>query len=124
MKVSNFEEFKLRVNKALLLRDMNVSLNYKLYEFKFSEEHGMWEITKNGLLHCTWGPAAIHEDGTQEWWYMGQRHREGGPAVIRPDGSEEWWYMGYKHRADGPVEYWYMGEKVSTKEDIDGRKKS
>jgi hypothetical protein len=31
---------------------------------------------------------------------MGHLHREDGPAIIHANGTEEWWYMGLLHRTD------------------------
>jgi predicted lipoprotein with Yx(FWY)xxD motif len=45
-----------------------------------------------GKLYCNGDkPAAIHANGTQEWWMNGQLHRDGDkPAIIAPDGTMQW----------------------------------
>ena len=53
---------------------------------------------KLGMLHRENDqPAIIHENGTQEWYFNGQRHRINKPAVVFPDGKEEWYCNGVLH---------------------------
>ena len=61
--------------------------------------------TKAGdrYLHRIDGPAVIHPNGYQEWWYFGRKHHDKGPAVIYPSGRQEWWCLGKLDRKDGPA---------------------
>ena len=50
---------------------------------------------KNGQKHRVNGPAEIHLDGYEAWFFEGNRHRDGGkPAVSFPNGNKEYWEHG------------------------------
>ena len=77
-------------------------------------------IRKNGLFHCTDGPAIEWKNGNKEWYLNGKRHREDGPAIEFTNG-EVWYQNGKRHRTDGPAIVWASGEKFWY---IDGNKYS
>jgi hypothetical protein len=50
---------------------------------------------KDGELHREDGPAVQNTtSGYQAWCVNGLRYREDGPAVERADGTQEWWFHG------------------------------
>jgi len=57
---------------------------------------------RDGLKHRDKGPAEVHNDGYQAYYYMGAKHRVGGPAVVYPNGREEWWEKGKLLRVTNP----------------------
>lgn len=57
-----------------------------------------------GKRSNTDGPARVKADGTRMWYWNGLQHNENGPAVIRPNGE---------------VEYYYLGTRCKTAEDLD-----
>ena len=63
-------------------------------------------IYKDGLLHCTFGPAIRWPDGTKHWYQNGKMHRIGGPAMQIGKGGKRgksWYWNGLLHRTDGPA---------------------
>lgn len=44
-----------------------------------------------GKLHRETGPAAVYDDGLQQYWLNGKIHRDDGPAMIWPDGRQQYW---------------------------------
>ena len=64
----------------------------KLYLIYINKYYGMiecWNLNKK--YHRNDGPAAIWDDGTQEWFQYDQLHREDGPAVIWHNGDKQWY---------------------------------
>jgi hypothetical protein len=45
---------------------------------------------ERGQYHRENGPAFIHIDGLQSFWFNGKIHRIDGPAAIWADGYQEW----------------------------------
>lgn len=56
-----------------------------------------------GDLHRVDGPAELHPDGSEMWYYGGLLHRLDGPAISHPSGYRVWSQNGYTHRLDGPA---------------------
>jgi len=49
----------------------------------------------NGQKHRERGPAEIHPDGYQAWFWKGLRHNKKGPAIINPkENYKEFWING------------------------------
>lgn len=53
-----------------------------------------YEFTKNGRLHCTYGPAKFSSNGSDEWYIDGHLHRLDGPATVK-NGRYVWALNGY-----------------------------
>lgn len=49
-------------------------------------DYGNWVTYENSekQYHRIGGPAAIFEDGSENWYKNGKLHREDGPAIVRP----------------------------------------
>lgn len=64
-----------------------------------------WEKLTVSIPHRQNGPAISYPDGTQYFYEFGRLHRNPlqGPAVIHSDGSEEYWFEG-RHLAPIEVE--------------------
>lgn len=64
-----------------------------------------WEKLPVSIPHRKNGPAISYPDGTQYFYEVGRLHRNPlqGPAVIHSDGSEEYWFEG-KRLAPAEVE--------------------
>jgi hypothetical protein len=86
---------------------------------------GSKAIYKNGLLHCTFGPALRWPDGTKHWYQNGKMHRIGGPAMQvgrGGKGGKAWYWNGMLHRTDGPAtdfpkfKAWYLYGKEITED--------
>jgi hypothetical protein len=50
----------------------------------------------DGEKHRQNGPAEIHPNGYEAWYWRGVLHRDKGPAVTYPDGKTEYWIHGKK----------------------------
>lgn len=62
----------------------------------------VWENSE-GNLHREDGPAIIHLDGSEGWYFDGKPHRKGGPAIIYSDDNKIWYLNDKLHREDGPA---------------------
>ena len=50
---------------------------------------------KGGKKHRLNGPAEIHTNGYEAWFFNGLLHRDGDkPAVTQPNGDTEYWVKG------------------------------
>lgn len=80
-----------------------------------TDDAGTVRYLLDGQPHRIGGPAVIHIDGTEEWYFEGALHRDGDqPAVISSTGEREWRRFGQLHRdgdkparvsPDGAAEY-------------------
>jgi hypothetical protein len=104
----------IRSNRALYnwAIDRTNQEQLKKHWLKFNGSH---YHLPNGWLHRTDGPAIIHLNGVQTWYYDNKIHRDGGPAV-EAITFHEYWQHGLKHRINGPAidalnrkEYWIDG---------------
>lgn len=93
-------------------------------EKPFSMEGGNKVYRLNGEYHRVDGPAIIHPDGGEEWYFDGHRHRTDGPAVSLPGKFKQWWMNGVLHRDEGPAveaedgyKAWYCHGKLLWEED-------
>lgn len=77
-----------------------------------------WKL--NGLKHRIGGPAVIHNNMDEEYWFMGKRHRIGGPAVIKYAIDLERWDIRHPNSKEAykvvDIEYWYNGKKYNKEE--------
>ncbi|MEI8270528.1 MAG: hypothetical protein WCG45_04100 [bacterium] len=48
-------------------------------------------------------PAIVYENGTKEWYCLGDLHRVEKPAVEYSNGDCEYWRVGLRHRDNGPA---------------------
>jgi hypothetical protein len=53
-------------------------------------ENQYW-YNEEDQLHREDGPAFIHIDGLQSFWFNGKLHRTDGPAAIDINGYQEWY---------------------------------
>lgn len=68
-----------------------------------------WEHDETGYLHRDDDrPAAIHTNGTREWYQDGMRHRIGGPAFITATNGGKWFNEGEKVPTIDPVQLMHL----------------
>lgn len=66
----------------------------------------------DGTLHREFGPAIEASNGLTEWWWRGFLHREDGPAQIFEDGSESYYFHGDKCKSLKEVQRRVKSQKV------------
>ena len=72
--------------------------------FKITYHNNTIAYKKGTVFHREGGPAIIHENGAEEWIYMGKMHNLHGPArtLIESTKIFEWWVDGYPVTSDFP----------------------
>lgn len=82
-----------------------VSMAMKLIHEIHDDGNQVYFYVKDGkeFLHRLNGPAIVHADGDQRWYFHGELHRRSGPALISSIGRKEWFLYGVRHNFKGPA---------------------
>lgn len=94
---------------------------------EYDTESGDDKVEKHydeqGELHNSDGPAVVHNDGTQEWWYHGQLTK-----VVKPDGTQMTFRNNKLHNDSGPAvvdsrgnRWYFIDGQQMTQEDFESR---
>ena len=91
-------------------------------------DSGTEEWLFNGNRHRENGPAMRFASGTERYYLDGKLHRVDGPAIIRPNGDGMWYLNGERHRVCGPAielsdgyKAWFLNDEMVTQEEHERR---
>lgn len=86
-------------------------MNSKFWYLDGTTSENNMDVTKQ--LHRVDGPAAVWDDGYEEWRQYDKLHRTNGPALIKPDGGWQWYIDGKCTCYSGPAKATRIGDHLS-----------